>query len=203
MTALVAQYVNSVGTFLIGILLINPDGSFGPQGAGTVTLTANDPVSIRAGIANAAITYAAGQGYTITAADVISEIQSVRSTTFGVSRSLVTGTGAVGFQVSSSQDSMVNYGITMATTATIGGSASGTVVLEVAPTNSATAGDWKEVARFTNGQSISLAIALQSVQTLAGNLTGIVPAGYYAKLRTINNSGSPTFTYASGQETLL
>lgn len=118
-------------------------------------------------------------------------------------RSIVTGTGATGFQPSSTRDAFVSYSLTIATTATIGGSASGTVVLEVAPTNSATAGDWVEVARFTNGQSVSLALALQSVQTLAGQVNGMVPAGYYAKLRSINNSGTPTYTYNSGREVLI
>lgn len=119
------------------------------------------------------------------------------------SHSLVTGTGATGFQVSSTRDAMVNYSVTVATTATIGGGADGTVVLEIASTNSATAGDWVEIARFRNGQAITLALILQSVQTIAGNLGGYIPAGYYAKLRTINNTGAPTYTYNSGQEVLL
>lgn len=117
-------------------------------------------------------------------------------------RSIVTGTGATGFQVSATRNVFASYSVTIATTATIGGSASGTVVLEVAATNSATAGDWTEVARFTNGQAITLAIALQSVQTLAGQVNGMIPAGYYAKIRSINNSGTPTYTFNSGRETL-
>lgn len=117
-------------------------------------------------------------------------------------RSIVTGTGATGFQVSSTRNTFASYNVTVVTTASIGGNASGTVVLEVAPTNSATAGDWVEIARFTNGQAITLALALQSVQTLAGQVNGMIKAGYYAKLRSINNSGTPTYTYNSGQEIL-
>lgn len=118
-------------------------------------------------------------------------------------RSIVTGTGATGFQPSATRDVFANYNLTVATTATIGGSASGTLVLEICSTNSSTPANWIEVARFTNGQSISLAIALQSIQTLAGQLSGMIPAGYYAKIRSINNSGTPTYTYNSGQEVLL
>lgn len=125
-----------------------------------------------------------------------------RSFTNGVSRSLVTGTGAVGFQVSSTRDAAVNYNVSSSTTATIGGASSITVVLEIAATNSATAGDWVEISRVANGQTITLAIVLQSVQTAAGNLGGIIPAGYYAKLRTIT-SGTASGTYNSGQEVLL
>lgn len=116
--------------------------------------------------------------------------------------SFTTGTGATGFQVSTTHDAEVRYNVTIATTATIGGGADGTVVLEIAPTNSATAGDWVEVSRFRNGQAITLALVLQSVQTIAGQLSGFVPKGYYAKLRTINNVGTPTYTYNSGQEVL-
>lgn len=119
------------------------------------------------------------------------------------SRSLVTGTGATGFQVSTTKNSLVNYSVNIATTATIGGGADGTIVLEICSTNSATAGDWREVARFRNGQAITLALALQSVQTMTGVLTGFIPKGYYAKIRSITNTGSPTFSYVSGQEVLL
>lgn len=116
--------------------------------------------------------------------------------------SIVTGTGATGFQVSSTRDATVSYNIATSTTATIGGASSVILVLEMAPTNSATPTDWVEVGRFSNGQTISLAIVLQSVQTLTGNLSGIVPAGYYAKIRSIT-VGTASATYSSGQEVLL
>lgn len=125
-----------------------------------------------------------------------------RSFTNNASRSLTTSTGAAGFQVSSTRDAAVNYNVTSSTTATIGGASSITVVLEIAPTNSVTAGDWVEISRFSNGQTITLALALQSVQTGAGSLGGVVPAGYYAKLRTIS-SGTASASYNTGQEVLL
>lgn len=117
------------------------------------------------------------------------------------SRSLVTGTGATGFQVSASQNAMVNYAVQIGTTATIGGNSAGYVTLEIAPTNSATASDWYEIgARCRNDQAISLAIALQSVQTIGCNLSGMIPAGYYARLRSVTIGGSPSYTYISGHE---
>lgn len=115
-------------------------------------------------------------------------------------RSIVTGTGAVGTQLSTTQGTDVHYNGTIVTTATISGPAQGTMVLEVAPTNSATAGDWKEQGRCTNGQNITLAIALNSVQTIGCEISGYVPAGYYAKIRSITTSGSPTFTLNSSFE---
>lgn len=152
---------------------------------------------------NAAIlAYSDSHSYGMTIDDIVWPPVSV-PTESEVSHSIVTGTGATGFQVSASKNAMVNYNVTIATTATIGGSSDGTVVLEIAPTNSASAGDWKEIGRFRNGQAITLALALQSVQTIGGQIGGFIPAGYYAKLRSINNAGTPTYTYNSGQEVLL
>lgn len=117
-------------------------------------------------------------------------------------RSIVTGTGATGFQVSATRDAVVQYSPTMVTTASIAGNASDVIVFEIAPTNSATAGDWVEINRVTNAQALTLAITLQSVQTTSGALGGVVPAGYYAKMRAIT-SGTVSNTLSSGQEVLL
>lgn len=129
-------------------------------------------------------------------------VAASRTTDLTVVRSIVTGTGATGFQVSATRAAEVNYKVSTSTTATIGGASTATVVLEVCPTNSATAGDWKEIGRVSNSQTITLAVALQSVQVLGGNLIGYVPAGYYAKLRSIT-SGTASASYLVGQETLL
>ncbi len=47
-------------------------------------------------------------------------------------RSIVSGTGATGFQVSASRDAQVSYSPTLQTTATIAGNVSDVVVLEIA-----------------------------------------------------------------------
>lgn len=119
------------------------------------------------------------------------------------SRSLTTSTGAAGFQLSSTRDSMVNYSATISTSVSLSGNSSGVVVLEIAPTNSATAGDWVEIGRTASGQSGTLVIGLTLNQVGGGQIGGVVPAGYFAKLRTINTAGTPTYTYNSGQEVLL
>lgn len=127
---------------------------------------------------------------------------TARSFNNAAGRSLTTSTGAVCFQPSATRDASVNYNVTTSTTATIAGASTITIFLEIAPTCSATAGDWVEISRFSNGQTLSLAVALQSVQTGAGNLGGIIPAGYSAKLRTVT-SGTASATYNTGQEVLL
>lgn len=108
-----------------------------------------------------------------------------------------------GSQVSTTRDSAVSYSASVTTTSTIGGPQSGTIVLEVCSTNSSTAASWQEISRITNSQTITLAIALQSVQTNSSCMAGIVPAGFFRRLRSIATSGSPSFAYNSGQEVLL
>lgn len=120
------------------------------------------------------------------------------------SHSIVTTAAAAnGFQLSSTRNVSVFYSVNVNTTATIGGSSDGYVVLEIASTNSTTASDWKEVSRSRNGQAITLAIALQSVQNIGSELMNVVPSGYYARLRAVTVGGTPVFTYISGQEVSL
>lgn len=118
------------------------------------------------------------------------------------SHSLTTSTGAAGFQISSTRNSTVRYNVKVTTTASIAGNADGYETLEVAPTNSATAGDWVEIGRCGNSQALTLAITLQSVQGTTCELTGDIPAGYYAKLRSVTTTGTVAFAYVSGQEVL-
>lgn len=121
----------------------------------------------------------------------------------GVSHTFVTTTASTGFQVSSTRPSLVHYTATVATTATIGGASAGMIYFETAATNSTTPSDWTIVSQMGNSQTITLAVALQSAQTVTETLAGMIPAGYYARLRTSNVSGTPTFTYVTGQEVLL
>lgn len=119
-------------------------------------------------------------------------------------RSIVTTAAAAnGWQPSATQNALLSYSVNITTTATIGGASTGYVVLEVCSTNSSVAANWLEVGRVTNSQTITLAIALQSIQIIGGCVACMIPAGYYARLRSVSSSGSPTFTYVSGQEVLM
>lgn len=117
-------------------------------------------------------------------------------------RSIVTGTGATGFQVSSTRVSTVRYNTTVTTTASIAGNAGGYIALEVAPTNSATASDWVEMGRCGNSQALTLAITLQSVQGTTCQLAADIPVGYYAKLRSVTSQGTVSFAFVSSSEVL-
>lgn len=116
-------------------------------------------------------------------------------------RSLVTNASAAnGFQISSSKDAIVNYSITIATTVSLSGNSSGYVVLEISSTNSSTAGAWTEISRVSSGQSGTLVVGLELNQIGGGVISGVIPAGYYSRIRSVNVNGTPTFTVNGSQE---
>lgn len=106
------------------------------------------------------------------------------------------------FQVNSSRNSMVNYSVDIAATISLTTGQSGTVFLEIASDSGFTT-NVQTISQFTNGNAGSLTIGLNLTQTNTGCLTGFVPSGYYCRLRTANNTGTPTFTYKIGQEVLI
>jgi hypothetical protein len=114
-------------------------------------------------------------------------------------RLLTTVTGANGFQPSATLPATVYYSIQITTQIGVGGSSSGTVFLEVSPTNSATAGSWITNAQISNGQSFAGLVTLNSTQVLTMELSTYVPPGYWAKLRTVT-VGTATYVYISGVE---
>lgn len=127
-------------------------------------------------------------------------IPSVVRTTSSLSLSLV-GTGAVGTQISGTKDSTIRCGVSTSTTSTIGGASTSLVSLKICSTNNVTEGSWTTIATLENDQTITLAIALQSLQIIKGQLCADVPAGWYAKLV---NSGTGTHSEVSigGQQTI-
>lgn len=106
------------------------------------------------------------------------------------------------FQVSANQASFVFYSVQITVTASITGGQNGDVILEIA-SNSGFTTNVQTLAISGVGQAYTLAIALQGVQPQTGVVSGFVPAGYYARLRTVNNTGTPAFSYRAGQEVLL
>lgn len=132
-------------------------------------------------------------------------LPSARSFNNAASHALVTTAAAGnGFQLSTTRDSSVSYTTTISVTASIAGAGTGYVVLEICPTNSAVAANWIEISRFGNSQSFTLAITLAGVQAINGSMSGVIPAGYYARLRQVSVTGTVSFgANGTGQEILL
>lgn len=144
-------------------------------------------------------TYTAGFGLDLTGT-VFS--LSARTVNNAPGRSIVTTAAAAnGFQVSSIKEADISYSVSINTSVSLSGNSSGYVVLEICPTNSATAGDWIEVSRVSSGQSGTLVIGL-TLNQLAGapiSATKVTP-GYYARIRSVNLAGTPTYALTSQRE---
>lgn len=127
-------------------------------------------------------------------------IPSVARTTSTLSLSLV-GTGATGTQISATNNSSISCCASTSTTSTIGGPSTSAVVLKICSTNNVTEGSWTTVATLENDQTITLAIALNSIQVLKGQLCADVPTGWFVKLVN-NGSGTHSEAFLSGQQTV-
>jgi hypothetical protein len=90
------------------------------------------------------------------------------------------------FQISTTRDCSVTYSVGI----TCGASDAGSVYLETASDSEFTTG-LQELARFA-----------VSASTMSIPMSAFVPAGFYVRLRTSSDTGSPSFAYRSGQEVL-
>lgn len=106
------------------------------------------------------------------------------------------------FQVSATRPSIVCYSVQLTVTASIAGGQTGDVILEIASNVGFTA-NVQTVSIAGLGQTYTLAIALQGVQPQTGVLVGLVPTGYYVRMRTVNISGTPTYLIRAAQEISL
>jgi hypothetical protein len=106
------------------------------------------------------------------------------------------------FQPSTTHDVLANYSVDVTTSLTLATGQSGTVIFEIA-SDSAFTLNVQSLCSYTNANTGTLAVGLGLTQIGTGNLTGYIPLGYYARLRTVNNTSTPTFTLKNTQEVLL
>lgn len=103
---------------------------------------------------------------------------------------------------SSNQNLMGNYAVDIACTISLTTGQSGLVILEIAD-NSGFTTNVQELNRCANTNTGTLTIGLNLTQTVTATLGGVVPPGKYYRLRTVNTTGTPSFTFRSSQEVLL
>lgn len=163
-----------------------------------------DPEAIWNEIVANATTYQIGLGNTLVATQTLSDITPFASPTESIlSLSVQSSTGSVGTQISPTRHAWVLVDASSSTTANIAGNAAVDLVLKVAPTNSATAGDWIVKGRTGNSQALTLAIALQSVQVMKGQMIAFVPKGYYVKLRQPTATGTAAGAFIEARQVLI
>lgn len=173
-------------------------------GAGTGTVTS---ITAGTGLSGGVITTTGtislpNVGTASTYSGVTTDNQGRVTAGTNTAQSAQTRTLNTGFQVSATRSSFVFYTVKIVTSVSIGSNQDGEVVLEIASDSGFTT-NVQTLSISQNAQAVTLAIALASVQTQSAVVSGFVPAGYYTRLRTVNNTGTPTFTYRAGQEVLM
>lgn len=128
------------------------------------------------------------------AIDAASPLAAVSSM---VSRSLNSA-----FQVSSLRPQDVEYAVDISATISLTGGQSGTVFLEMA-NNSGFTGTVTTLDEFTASNTGTLTLGLSLTQVITAKLSARnIPIGNYLRIRTSNNTGTPSFTYKRGRETV-
>lgn len=101
------------------------------------------------------------------------------------------------FTISSTRPATVRYNIRITCTATIGSASTGRVLFQYSTNGGST---WTDGGEVENSNTVTLAIALNSVTTQTGFIVWSVPAGALCRLVS-TNTGTTTITYVRGQET--
>lgn len=105
-----------------------------------------------------------------------------------------------GFKPSTTRNANVSYSVSISTQVSLAGGQTGEIYLEISENGST---GWFTIAKVSNQNTGSLAIALTLQQNLTFCLSGYVPANWTARLRTNNVTGTATYAYLCGQEVLL
>lgn len=102
------------------------------------------------------------------------------------------------FQVSTTRDAFVTYTVDISVTSLVLAGTSGRVYLEYADDSGFTT----NVVTVSSSPSATSGV-LNVTNLGSGNVSGVIPAGKYVRIRTANVAGSPTFTYQGSQEVLM
>lgn len=148
----------------------------------------------------AIISAATSFGYSVSSADIVGLEWLGSANSFAFANPSRTLNNA--FQISTTRDANVTYAVDIACAISLTTGEQGTVFLEYADDSGFTT-NVVEVCRSVNGNTGTLSIGLALTQNATGCVSGMIPAGKYARLRTQNNTGTPTFTFRRAQEVLF
>lgn len=137
-----------------------------------------------------------GQVLTMTSSSTMAFSNSSSRSQSSVTRSLNTV-----YQISTTNDSLVEYSVDVSCSLSLTGGTTGSIYLEISTTSAFST--VQQICESTNGNTGTLTIGLNITQIFTGRMSGYIPAGYYVRIRTSNVTGTPTFTYQLGQEVLL
>lgn len=165
-----------------------------------------DPIASAAVIANitlnTGVVWVAGSIVSFTTQDNLNRLNAAESKLTALQKTTSVASRAVdvAFQVSTTQATLAVYTGQIVATSSLSGGQLGSCVLEIANDSAFTLAV-TEVCRITNGNTGTLVIGLNLVQTFAAPMVGVIPAGKWARIRSLDTTGAPVQSYVSGQET--
>lgn len=160
------------------------------------------PENIVQGAIDVILNYAVGAGYSAitSAANIVwpSTGLAAQARSFSTpARALDTA-----YQPSASKDTLGFWSVSVPCALSLTGGENGAVVLEYAD-NSGMSTNLVTVGTFRNGNTGTLTLGLNTLQIYGGQISGVIPAGKYFRLRTVDTTGTPTQASVSAEEIQL
>jgi hypothetical protein len=103
----------------------------------------------------------------------------------------------VAYQASTTSDSKIYVSAKVSCNLSLLAGQSGSIILEVSPNGTT---GWVYVGQIDGSNTGTLTVGLNTVQITGGQLTAPVKKNSYWRLRTVNNTGTPTFTWNGGSQ---
>lgn len=102
------------------------------------------------------------------------------------------------FQLSATRDARVSFGVDVTVSVTLGGTPKGSVYLRYYTDSGCTTAQQTVISGSSGLPStLSVVVGLQNLGTIS--LAGTIPAGTWARVETVSDSGTPTFATRQGQ----
>lgn len=188
------QYVRGDGT--LAVFPSIPSGTVTSVGLSSSTLTiTGSPVTTNGNLTANLPSVAAAGTYSGVTIDVYGRTTAGTTRSFSGSIIPTLNTAAV---LDASRDVLVNYSVDVSCTALLLAGTAGSVVLEYAD-NAGMTTNLVTVSQTNNSAGGLVNLAVIS----SGNVSGVIPAGKYRRIRTVNTTGTPVFTARNSQEVKL
>lgn len=161
--------------------------------------------SFVAAVQTAVLARATAQSYSMTAADIIYSVPNLLDKSLvPQARSFANPARSLNsaFQISATRDAMAFYSVSIPCALSLTGGENGAVVLEYAD-DSGISTNVVTVGTVRNGNTGTLTIGLNTLQTYGCQVSGVIPAGKYVRLRPVDTTGSPVQAFVGSQEVLI
>lgn len=104
------------------------------------------------------------------------------------------------YQVSATRPVEIKVSAQISASLSLTGGQGGEVYLEYSANGST---GWTHAGMISGSNTGALTVGLSTVQVTGGMLSVWLPAGYYWRLRTNNTTGTPTYTFTGGTQTVF